>query len=127
MRDTKNRHAECLKLIEKKPGHGERPSKRRELQKEFHERYHVQGLALLQTCRQVYVEASAILWRTTTWSFISRSYHDRGMQMFLSARTAHQRSLMRQVHIHYHEPYAWDALSESLIKKFDSTTKGFAD
>ena len=54
-------------------------------------------LRCLRTCRQIYVEASQILWQTTTFAF-----HDSiSLHAFLEVRTPLQLSMLRKLHLRF--------------------------
>lgn len=93
----------------------------------------MQGLGLLQTCRQIYVEANPILWQTCKWSFITeKSYeicYNKPMpvtevtRLFFNKRTAHQRSLLQHVYIDCDkDDIRWFPLTSSIRRKFDTTS-----
>jgi hypothetical protein len=52
-------------------------------------------LRFFRACRQAYIEASPILWKSTTWSFFNES----SLYTFLKARTGVQRWHMRKLHL----------------------------
>lgn len=61
------------------------------------------SIGVLQVCRQVYVEANTLLWRTTTWSFT----HALAFSQFMDRRNAVQRRLMRKLHLDLDPRYCW--------------------
>lgn len=61
------------------------------------------SISVLRVCRQVYVEANRMLWRTTTWSFT----HALAFSQFMDRRNAVQRRLMRKLHLDLDPRYCW--------------------
>ncbi|MCJ1438911.1 hypothetical protein MMC27_008301 [Xylographa pallens] len=61
-------------------------------------------LALLRTCRQIYVEANEVLWGTNTFSFGST----RLLKEFMAQRNATQKQLLKKIHV------KWDNSSISV-------------
>lgn len=60
-------------------------------------------ISVLRVCRQVYVEANRMLWRTTTWSFT----HALAFSHFMDGRNAVQKRLMRKLHLDLDPRYCW--------------------
>jgi hypothetical protein len=61
------------------------------------------SISVLRVCRQAYVEANQVLWRTTTWSFT----HALAFSQFMDRRNAVQRRLMRKLHLDLDPRYCW--------------------
>ena len=83
-------------------------------------------IGVLRVCRQLYIEANQVLWRTTTWSFT----HALAFSQFMDRRNALQRRLMRKLHLDLDPRYCWvmknwaegwyAALHKRVLSKFTS-------
>ncbi|KAF4637121.1 hypothetical protein G7Y89_g978 [Cudoniella acicularis] len=83
-------------------------------------------IGVLRVCRQLYVEANQVLWRTTTWSFT----HALAFSQFMDRRNALQRRIMRKLHLDLDPRYCWvmknwadgwyAALHKRVLSKFTS-------
>jgi hypothetical protein len=75
-------------------------------------------LQVLRTCRQVYLEASRVLWNSNTFSFDNPNI----LKIFMNNRKTAQKQLLRKLHLDMKwnwrfEKRAWDkALSLTLIR-----------
>jgi len=75
-------------------------------------------LQVLRTCRQIYLEASRVLWNTNTFSFDNPSV----LKLFMNNRKAAQKQLLRKLHLdmrwHWRfQKRAWEkALTVTLVR-----------
>jgi hypothetical protein len=85
---------------------------------DFVEKYAKPYLQLLRTCRQIYLEASRVLWTTNTFSFSSPG----ALKMFMNDRKTAQKQLLKNLHLdmawHWNnQKHNWEkALTMTLVR-----------